>query len=108
LRNLEVALLRVDPPCATRDDELERNNGVESASPIEPSGDKAPLQSGVQAPSPEMAKDKLTWTKQLYSCPEDPDWYALEVSPGDRVSVALTVPEKTGRLGLDMTGLDGA
>jgi len=109
LRNLEVALLRVDPPCATRDDDLEPNNRLSQASRVEVRPDEQAEAAGPAGPSPEMAHDRLTWTRQLYSCPEDPDWYALDVQAGDRIEVSLTVPRKaTGRVTLDMTDRDGA
>lgn len=113
LRNLEVALLRVDPPCSARDDELERNNSAETAAAIEVSAEAeapagGPPGAAPPATSPEMADDELSWTQQLHSCPDDPDWYALELSAGDRIAAELSIPDKPGaRLSLELRGPDG-
>jgi len=108
-RSLEVALLRVDPPCATRDDKFEDNDNAGSAKPLEVKAE-APNQS--QAPSPEgapseAAKDKLQAREQLFSCPDDDDWYALELAAGDRVELAPTVPKDAGRLRFELLRPDG-
>ncbi|PKN58116.1 MAG: hypothetical protein CVU56_07560 [Deltaproteobacteria bacterium HGW-Deltaproteobacteria-14] len=110
LHNLEVALLRVDPPCSSRDDSHEDNDTQASAAAIEPKAEEDPAQaqSGGTPRAPEMAKDVLKWTEQLHSCPDDADWYKIELQEGDRLSGALTVPEKPGAtLALEVVGPDG-
>lgn len=118
-RSLEVALLRVDPPCATREDRFEDNDAQASAKPIEVKAEE-PNQS--QAPDPtnplageagegaasEAAKDTLRFREQLFACPDDDDWYTLELAAGDRVELAPTVPKDAGRLAFELLRPDGA
>lgn len=111
-RSLEVALLRVDPPCATRDDKFEDNDNAGSAKPIEvkaeaPNQSQAPSPDGQEAPPSEAAKDKLSAREQLFSCPDDDDWYVLELAAGDRVELAPTVPKDAGRLAFQVLRPDG-
>lgn len=114
MRNLEVALLRVDPPCSARDDKYEPNGTPDKASPIKVGVAEAdaPAQSGAPA-APEPAADKadeLEWKGEgLLSCPDDVDYYRIELSAGDRLAVDLKAEGKAdaGRLGvvlLDGTG----
>ena len=111
LHNLEVALLRVDPPCSARDDEHEKNDSRETATTIEAKAEQDPAkaQSGGTPQAPELARDVLKWTEQLYSCPDDADWYQIDLDAGDRLSGTLTVPDKPGaKLSLTVLGPDGA
>lgn len=98
-RTLEVALMRVDPPCATRDDRFEDNDGEGAAKLIEVAVE-APKESQMPGagPSPEAQQDELRFREQLFSCPDDEDWYAIELAAGDRVELAPTVPKGAGRL----------
>jgi len=110
LRNLEVALLRVDPPCSSRDDEREDNDTRGAAALLEPKAEEDPAaaQSGGTPRAPEMARDVLKLTEQLHSCPDDVDWFKVELQAGDRLSGSLTVPEKPGAvLSLEVVGPDG-
>lgn len=112
-RSLEVALLRVDPPCATRDDKFEDNDNAGSAKPIEVKAEEAnqsqaPGPDGQPAPAPEGAKDKLKAREQMFSCPDDDDWYALDLKDGDRVELAPTVPKDAGRLRFELQRPDGS
>ncbi|TNF32315.1 MAG: tetratricopeptide repeat protein [Deltaproteobacteria bacterium] len=110
LHNLEVALLRVDPPCSSRDDSHEDNDTRGAAALIEPKAEEDPAQaqSGGTPRAPEMARDVLKWTEQLHSCPDDPDWYKIELQEGDRLSGELTVPAEPGAtLALEVVGPDG-
>jgi|GEM_PF-1376739 len=112
-RSLEVALLRVDPPCATRDDKFEDNDNAGSAKPIEVKAEEAnqsqaPGPDGQPAEAPEGAKDKLQAREQMFSCPDDDDWYSLELTAGDRVGLAPTVPKDAGRLRFELQRPDGS
>ncbi|MEE2779935.1 MAG: tetratricopeptide repeat protein, partial [Myxococcota bacterium] len=102
LRNLEVALLRVDPPCWARADEMEPNDVWEQAGQIELAAEEAAPQSGAQQAPAEGTQDRLTWTRQLLACPEDTDWFRVSLEPGDRLHARLTVPEGMGRLALSI------
>ena len=105
LRNLEVALLRVDPPCANRNDEHEPNNSPQQASLIGLAHPEATPQStatGAPAAAPPDAEDVKTWTRQLLLCPEDTDWFQLDLQGGDRLKAKLTVPEDMGQLHLSL------
>ncbi len=108
-RTLEVALLRVDPPCATRDDTFENNDSKTEARLLEV-GVEEPVASESdpnQAPSEAASKDVLRFREQLFSCPDDDDWYALDLAAGDRVEVAVTVPKEAGKLGFELFAPDG-
>ncbi len=103
LRNLEIALRRVDPPCSSRNDDHEPNDRPEQATVIEltagqPAGQSLP---GGQAPAPDPgAQDTLTWTRQLHACPDDVDWFAVPLQGGDRLRVTLNADEEGGQLGI--------
>ncbi|MBL8786603.1 MAG: hypothetical protein JNJ59_16990 [Deltaproteobacteria bacterium] len=112
---LEVALLRVDPPCATRDDHYEDNDSQGSAKPIEVKAEEANQsqldpQTG-QPVDPNAAqsgpKDVLRAREQLFSCPDDDDWYVLELAGGDRLELAPTVPKDAGHLAFDLLSPTG-
>lgn len=108
LRNLEVALRRVDPPCRARDDEHEPNQSHAAAAAIEVTAGEegeGELQSGA-APAPEPTGDRLSWKRQLYSCPDDVDWYQLELGPGDRLEATLEI-SGAGKLALELVAPDG-
>jgi len=111
-RTLEVALLRVDPPCSARDDKYEENDVAGVAKLLEPKA-PAPEQTnqsgGEQPPPPDQsgAADELKLQEQLFSCPDDDDWYALNLEAGDRVSVTLTVPADKGKLSLTLESPSG-
>ncbi|GMV41807.1 MAG: hypothetical protein AMXMBFR64_35230 [Myxococcales bacterium] len=78
--NLEVALLRVDPPCSKRNDGFEPNDRAEDAKPLE-------LQP--------KENDEKEATADLVLCPDDQDWFGFAVEPGDRVSIeAKATPEE--------------
>jgi len=113
-RSLEVALLRIDPPCATREDRFEDNDAPATAKAIEVKAEE-PNQS--QAPDPmnpmggaasEAARDTLRFREQLFACPDDDDWFALELAAGDRVELAPTVPKDAGRLAFELLRPDGS
>ncbi len=105
LRNLEVALLRVDPPCASRNDGHEPNDGPDRAAAITLAGGDAadPQQGLVAGPAPE----RLKWREQLLACPDDVDWFRLELDEGDRLSAELTRPKEAGALSLTLFTSDG-
>ncbi len=105
-RTLEVALLRVDPPCATRDDKYEDNDNRDAAKPIEVKVEE-PNQSQDPNNAPEPNKDVLRAREQVFSCPDDDDWYALDLAAGDRVELAPTVPKDAGRLAFEVLRPDG-
>lgn len=118
--NLEVALLRVDPPCAVRDKELEPNDQPETAALVELQAEEPALQSngaggpggpvppgGPQPTAPEGAQDRLTWKRQVLSCPDDVDWFQIPLTAGDRLSVQLTTPPEAGRLSLTLWDAQG-
>lgn len=114
-RSLEVALLRVDPPCSTRDDELEDNDSRETMKALafdEPEASQ-PNPNDPNAPDPTAApadgkpKDVSRARKQLFSCPDDDDWFALELDGGDRVELAATLPKEAGRLAFTVFAPDG-
>lgn len=106
--NLEVALLRVDPPCAARDDKFEENDVAGTAKPIDFSAKPDAAKNGAPPPPdskpPDQSgpRDVLEWRQQLYACPDDDDWYALELAPGDRLALELTVPEGAGQLTMSL------
>lgn len=108
-RSLEVALLRVDPPCATRDDKYEDNDQVAAAKLLEVKADEPKESQSPEAAeaAAEAGKDKLHWREQLFSCPDDDDWYALDLTAGDRVALAPTVPKDAGRLAFELLKPDG-
>jgi tetratricopeptide (TPR) repeat protein len=72
---LELALFKVDPPCLLRNDELEPNQDFGQAQTLtlrEATGENAaPGERSVELP--------------LWLCPDDEDWFEVEVSPGDRL-----------------------
>jgi len=80
-QNLEVALIRVDPPCSTRDDAMEENDSAGTARLIELTGEGEGLQ------------DLMKFQEQLFSCPDDDDWYRIDAQPGDRIAAKLTIAE---------------
>lgn len=96
LRNLEVALVRVDPPCATRDDAREENDSAGTANTLALTG---------EGEGGEL-QDVMSFQEQLFSCPDDDDWYRIDAAPGDRFTFKLTVPE--GTTGLEMRLFDAA
>jgi tetratricopeptide (TPR) repeat protein len=111
LRNLEIALLRVDPPCSARNDEHEPNDHSEQATPIELTAAEPPAQSnpGGQPPAASPgAQDQLSWTRQLYACPDDVDWFQVPLQGGDRLSVSLNADAEEGQLALALHGPGGA
>jgi tetratricopeptide (TPR) repeat protein len=108
LRNLEVALLRVDPPCARRDDEFEPNGSAEAPAAIEVAAEAPPEQSGAPAEPAPGAGDVLRWKRQLRLCPDDSDWFSIALSEGDRFSVKLTAPEDAGRIRMTFWAPAGA
>lgn len=101
-RSLEVALLRVDPPCATRDDELEDNDSREAMKPLAFDAPEEAEQQGGGG-----LRDVARARKQLFSCPDDDDWFALELAGGDRVELAATLPKDAGRLAFTVFAPDG-
>ncbi|MCB9786801.1 MAG: tetratricopeptide repeat protein [Deltaproteobacteria bacterium] len=107
LRNLEVALLRVDPPCERRDDELEPNDSPEAPAKIEVAAEAPPQQSGAPAEPPPGAGDVLRWKRQLTLCPDDNDWFSIALGEGDRLSVKLTVPPDLGKVRLSLLAPGG-
>jgi Ca-activated chloride channel family protein len=89
--NLELALLRVDPPCEKRNDSLEPNNTPEEAKALELQENK---ESGaLEAKTP------------ILLCPEDTDWLGLQLGAGDRLVVTATL---TGDLAAEAKELEGA
>ncbi len=104
LRNLEVALLRVDPPCAARDDEAEPNDApgaphlLDMTPPAEPEAMSAPAAPGEE----EAALDELTWKRALLACPDNADWYAVRLEAGDRLEATLEVEDGPAPLGLSL------
>jgi hypothetical protein len=100
--NLEVALLRVDPPCATRDDAMEENDSAGTARLLTlAAGETEGAPEGQAQPKPEgppKLEDLMKFQEQLFSCPDDDDWYRIDAHPGDRFEFKLTVPEGKGRL----------
>ena len=80
--NLEVALLRVDPPCSARNDGFEPNDRIEDAKPLE-------LQ-------PKQDSDEKEATADLVLCPEDQDWFGFGVEAGDRVTVEVKATPEEG------------
>ncbi|MBD89511.1 MAG: hypothetical protein CL940_04185 [Deltaproteobacteria bacterium] len=113
LRNLEVALLRVDPPCASRDDEAEPNDAPGAPHLLDMSaGEEAPQQSMSGAPpSPgqeEASQDELTWKRALLACPDDPEWYAVRLEAGDRLQATLELEDGPSPLGLSLHTPGGA
>jgi tetratricopeptide (TPR) repeat protein len=107
LRNLEVALLRVDPPCSRRDDEFEPNNSAEAPAVIEVAAEAPPQQSGAPTEPAPDAGDVLRWKRQLTLCPDDSDWFSIALAEGDRFSVKLTAPEDLGRVRLSLLSPGG-
>lgn len=107
LRNLEVALLRVDPPCSRRDDEFEPNNSPEAPAVIEVAAEAPPQQSGAPAEPAADAGDVLRWKRQLTLCPDDSDWFSIALAEGDRLSVKMTAPEDAGRVRLSLLAPGG-
>ncbi len=79
---LEVALMRVDPPCHLRNDKQEPNNAFGGAFGI------------TLADPPEDAKDAAPGEKRakldLVVCPDDTDWLKVAVEKGDRVTAKVT------------------
>ncbi len=106
-RNLEVALLRVDPPCTTRDDSFEDNDSQAMSKPLEVKEDEpnATQQDGA-APTPN--KDVLRFRQQLFSCPDDEDWYRVDFAEGDRVELSATAAKEAGRLKIELIRPDGS
>jgi len=89
LRNLELALLRVDPPCTARDDEYEPNDEVGAAKPLQ------------------FAEGQDELDIPLKLCPEEQDWYTLAgVQRGDRIFAELT-ETRLGEVGLALLMPDG-
>lgn len=107
-RTLEVALLRVDPPCSTRDDDLEPNNTREDAKLVE-FGEEQTASESDPAKAAEQAgpKDVERFRKQLFSCPDNADWYGLELAAGDRVEISATLPKDSGKLVFTIHTPDG-
>jgi hypothetical protein len=107
-QNLEVALLRVDPPCAARDDTHEENDSAGTARLLtlsgaaegEPGAEAADPAAGAEAQPAKVTKleDRMRFQAQLFACPDDDDWYKVDANPGDRFVFRLTVPEGGGRL----------
>ncbi len=85
-RNLEIALLRLYPPCETLDDEYEDNDGASTAATL-PSvvyqGEYLPP--GVQPPENHEEE-----TPTLTVCPTDADWYAIPVVGGSTLDVSVS------------------
>ncbi len=76
--NLEVALLRVDPPCKLRDEAFEPNDSPDKAQELKLG----------------QAKDgsqKLEGDAALTLCPGDNDWLAVNVPPGTRIAARAEV-----------------
>ena len=107
LRNLEVALLRVDPPCRARDLEFEPNNSAGEASLMVLGEPEAPAMSGAPLAPATPSEDLLTWKRQLIACPDDTDWFRVELEEGDRLSAKLNAPADKGRLALSFLEPDG-
>ena len=92
LHNLELALLRAYPPCRSRDDAFEPNDAPEAAPdlPLSAGQPGGPAPGG--APAPGATPGPGTGFKdRLRLCEEDADWFALALTEGDRVSVAVRV-----------------
>jgi hypothetical protein len=97
LRNLEIALLRVDPPCLARDTKFERNDSLDAAHTLK-------FEAGAQEPSaPEGSTSKaqeVSWKEELLSCPTEGDFFKVELEDGDRLRVTLRATKGEGRLAL--------
>lgn len=113
LRSLEVALLRVDPPCAARDDDTEPNDAPGAPHVLDMSS--APEAESMSAPPTpsapgheEAAQDELTWKRALLACPDNAEWYAVRLEAGDRLTATLDVEEGPAPLGLSLHTPGGA
>ncbi len=84
-RNMEIALMRLYPPCTSLDDEYEDNEGSDFAADLPASvyrGEHMPP--GVQA-TPGMEEEAPT----LVACGLDADWYAIPVLGGATLDVEV-------------------
>lgn len=84
-RNLEIAMLRLYPPCSELDDEHEDNDGPDTAGSLDPSvyqGDYLPP--GVEPPA-----DHQNEPPTLVSCGGDTDWWAIPVIGGATLDVSV-------------------
>ena len=106
LRNLEVALLRVDPPCSSRNDEHEPNDTAAQAAKIELAAPEEPAQS-TEPSGPQAIRDEEVWKRQLTACPDDADWFEVDLQPGDRLTAKLVAPSEAGRIGLSLHAAGG-
>jgi Ca-activated chloride channel homolog len=89
LRNLELALLRVDPPCVLRNDEYAPNDTAETAAALTfPEG-----QQELDIP--------------LLLCPGEEDWFVLEAARGDRIFASIKGENREADLSLSLYAPDG-
>ncbi len=79
LELLEIALFYVDPPCRLRNDTSEPNDSAQQSTNLEltPSQEK-----GATPGEKRIVKD--SWL-----CPDDSDWYSVQLEPGDRLSASV-------------------
>lgn len=76
-RNLELARLAAFPPCRSRDKANEPNDQPGVASPLA------------------FAPDQREQTLDLRACPEDRDFFRVDLQPGDRFSASLKLKKET-------------
>lgn len=85
-RNMEIALMRLYPPCASLDDEFEDNDGSDFAASLPASvyqGEHMPP--GVQ-PTPDMEEEAPT----IVACGGDADWFAIPVLGGTTLDIEVS------------------
>ena len=104
-----MALLHVDKPCVTRQDEFEPNDSEASAKPIDLRAPPkpAPAGPGAQPSPPQGPQDVYHWRQSLMSCPDDVDVFSIAVKPGDRLTATLKATSDLGRLTLSLKKQDG-
>ncbi len=89
LLNLELALLRVDPPCHLRNDEYAPNDTFDSAAALEVED----LQEEQMFP--------------LVLCPGEDDWFTFETEPGDRIFASVKTDNRAAELRVALYAPDG-
>ena len=84
-RNLEIALLRLYPPCAQLDDEFEDNEGPDTAASLDPTV----FQGEYMPPGVQQSTDAEYEPPSLVACGGDADWWAIPVVGGSTLDVEV-------------------
>lgn len=82
-RQLEIALLRIDPPCHKRPDDNEPNNQPALAKPIELAA----------AQGEDAEEGKTVGKRTMRVCPDDEEWFSVALPAEHRLRATLEVTD---------------